>query len=110
MPDNARLEVTVDRKRERTRDRGSGHNEQVGTGPFGAQKITLPHTKTMLLVNHHKRKMRKDNVIPQHSMGSKEDVELAAAKGKQDTVALCSRCRSGKQRAAHASLLENGHA
>ena len=81
MSDNARLKVTVDRKRKGARNRGSRHDKQVSAGPLGTQKITLPHAKAMLFVDYYERKVRKDNIIPQHSMGSKEDIELTAAKG-----------------------------
>ena len=53
MADDARVQVAIDRKRQRTRDGRRRHNEQIGTGALRAQGVALAHTKTVLLVDDH---------------------------------------------------------
>ena len=55
MANDARIEVTVDRQRQRTRDRRGRHDKKVSARPLTSQDIALSHAKAMLLVNDHER-------------------------------------------------------
>ena len=55
VADDARIQIAVDRKRQRTRDGRCRHNEQIGTGALRAQSVALAHTKAVLLIDDHER-------------------------------------------------------
>ncbi len=48
MADDTRVQIAVDRKRQRTRDGRCRHNEQIGTGALRAQGIALADAKPVL--------------------------------------------------------------
>ena len=108
MADDGRVQVAVDRERQRARDRRGRHNEQVGTRALGTQGIALAHTEAVLLVDDDKRKMLKRNVIRKDRVGSKEDVELARFQLRMDLLALGRRRGTRQERPGHASLGEQG--
>ena len=55
MADDARIKVTVDRQRQRTRNRRGRHDKKVSTRPLTSQDVALTHAKAMLFVNDHER-------------------------------------------------------
>ena len=57
MADDARVQVAVDRERQRTRDGRRRHDEQVRAGALRAQGVALAHAKAMLLIGDHKAKI-----------------------------------------------------
>ena len=57
VADDARIQIAVDRKRQRTRDGRCRHNEQIGTGALRAQGVALADAKPVLLICDHKRKI-----------------------------------------------------
>ena len=108
MADDARVQVAVDRERQRARDRRGRHNEKVGTRALGTQSIALAHTKAVLLVDDDKRQMLKRHVVRKDRVGSKEDVELARFQLRMDLLALGRRRGTRQERPRHASLGEQG--
>ena len=106
MADDARVQIAVDRKRQRTRDGRCRHNEQVRTGTLCTQGVTLAYAKAVLLVDDDKRQMLERNVIRKHRMGAKEDVELARFQLGMDALALCGRRGARQKRPGHAGLRE----
>ena len=88
MADDTRVQIAVDRKRQRTWDGRCRHNEQIGTGALRAQGVALADAKPVLLVDDDKRQMLERNVIRKHRMGTKEDVELARFQLGMDPLAL----------------------
>ena len=77
MANDARVQIAVDRKRQRTRDGRRRHNEQIGTRSLRAQGVALADAKPVLFIDDHERQMLERNVIRKDRVGSKEDVELA---------------------------------
>ena len=108
MADDARVQVAVDRERQRARNRRGRHNEQVGTRALGAQGIALAHTKAVLFVDDDKRQMLKRYVVRKDRVGSKEDVERARFQLRMDLLALGRRRGTRQERPGHASLREQG--
>ncbi len=108
MADDARVQVAVDRERQRTRDGRRRHNEQVGTRALGTQGIALAHTKAVLLVDDDKRKMLKRHVIRKDRVSAKEDVKLARFQLRMYPLALGRRRGTRQERPGHTSLREQG--
>ena len=108
MADDARVQVAVDRERQRARDRRRRHDQQVGTRALGAQGIALPHTNTVLLVDDDKRQMLERHIIRKDRMGTKEDVELARFQLRMDLLALGRRRGTRQERPGHTGLREQG--
>ena len=106
MADDTRVQIAVDRKRQRTRDGRCRHNEQIGTGTLRAQGVTLAYAKPVLLVDDDKRQMLERNVIRKHRMGAKEHVKLARFQLCMDALALCGRRGTRQKRPGHAGLRE----
>ena len=55
MADDARVQIAIDRKRQRTRDGRCCHYEQIGTGALRAQGVALADAKPVLLIDDHER-------------------------------------------------------
>ena len=106
MTDDARVQIAVDRKRQRTRDGRCRHNEQIGTGALRAQGVALADAKPVLFIDDHERQMLERNVIRKHRMGAKEDVELARFQLGMDLLALRGRRGTRQKRPGHAGLRE----
>ena len=98
MADDARVQIAVDRKRQRTRDGRCRHNEQIGTGALRAQSVALAHTKAVLFIDDHERQVLKVHVFGKNSMGAKEDIELAGLQLLMDPLALGRRSGTRQQR------------
>ena len=88
MANNARVQVAVDRKRQRTRDGRCRHNEQIGTGALRAQGVALADAKPVLFIDDHERQMLERNVIRKDRVGSKEHIKLARFQLGMDPLAL----------------------
>ena len=108
MADDARVQVAVDRERQRARNRCRRHNKQIGTRALGTQGIALTHTKAVLLVDDDKRKMLKRHVIRKDRVSAKEDVKLARFQLRMDLLALGRRRGTRQERPGHTSLREQG--
>ena len=106
IADDARIQIAVDRKRQRTRDGRRRHNEQIGTRALGAQGVTLADAKPVLLIDDHERQMLECNVIRKDRVGAKEHVKLARFQLHMDALALCGRRGTRQKRPGHASLRE----
>ena len=88
VADDARIQIAVDRKRQRTRDGRCRHNEQIGTGALRAQGVALADAKPVLLIDDHERQMLERNVIRKDRVGAKEHIKLARFQLGMDPVAL----------------------
>ena len=108
MADDTRVQIAVDRKRQRTRDGRCRHNEQIGTGALRAQGVALAYAKAVLLVDDNKRQMLERNVIRKDRMGAKEDIELAGLQLLMDPLALGRRSGTRQQRPRYTGLREQG--
>ena len=106
LADYAHIEIAVYGQRKRARDGRSGHHEQVGTRPFGAQRVALVHAKAMLLVDDHKRELPKHHVIRQHGMGPEQHLELARCQAVQHVFTLGGGRGAGEQGPRDARPLE----
>ena len=106
MADDTRVQIAVDRKRQRTRDGRCRHNEQIGTGALRAQGIALADAKPVLLIDDYERQILKRHVIRKDRVGSKEDVELSRFQLCMDALALCGRRGTRQKRPRHAGLRE----
>ena len=104
MADDARVQVAVDRKRQRARDGRRRHNEQVGPGTLGAQSVTLADAKPVLFVDDDERQVLKINVLRKHGMGAKEDIELAGLQLRMNVRALGRRRGARQERPGHTGL------
>ena len=108
MADDARVQIAVDRKRQRTWDGRCRHNEQIGTRALRTQGVALADAKPVLLIDDHERQMLKRHVIRKHRVGAKEDIELARFQLGMDPLALGRRRGARQERPGHASLQEQG--
>ena len=106
MANDARVQIAVDRKRQRTRDGRRRHNEQIGTRPLRAQGVALAHTKPVLFIDDHERQMLERNVIRKNRVGAKEHVKLARFQLCMDALALCGRRGTRQKCPGHAGLRE----
>lgn len=88
MADDARVQIAVDRKRQRTWDGRCRHNEQIGTRALRTQGVALADAKPVLLIDDHERQMLERHVIRKHRVGAKEDIELARFQLGMDPLAL----------------------
>ena len=88
MADDTRVQIAVDRKRQRTRDGRCRHNEQIGTGALRAQGVALADAKPVLFIDDHERQMLERNVIRKDRVGSKEHIKLARFQLGMDPLAL----------------------
>lgn len=108
MADDARIQIAVDRKRQRTRDGRCRHNEQIGTGALRAQGVALADAKPVLLIDDHERQLLERNVIRKDRVGAKEDNELAGLQLLMDPLALGRRSGTRQQRPRYTGLREQG--
>ena len=108
MADDARVQIAVDRKRQRTWDGRCRHNEQIGTRALRTQGVALADAKPVLLIDDHERQMLERNVVRKHRVGAKEDVEFARFQLGMDPLALGRRRGARQERPGHASLREQG--
>ena len=106
MADDARIQIAVDRKRQRARDGRRRHNEQIGTGPLGAQGVTLAHAKAVLLVDDDERQMIESHVVRKDRVRTKEHVELTGLELSVDLFALSRRGGARQQCPRHTDLRE----
>ena len=106
MADDTRVQIAVDRKRQRTRDGRCRHYEQIGTGALRAQGVALADAKPVLLIDDHERQVLERNVIRKHRVGAKEHVKIARFQLCMDALALCGRRSTRQKRPGHAGLRE----
>ena len=52
--DEREVQISIDRERQRTRDRGGSHHQQMRVGSFGTQGRALVNTKAVLFVDNDK--------------------------------------------------------
>ena len=106
MADDTRVQVAVDRERQRARDGRRRHDEQVRAGTLRAQGIALAHAKAVLFVDDHERQVLKIHVFGQHGMRTKEHVKLARFQLHMDALALPRRCGARQECPGYAGLRE----
>ena len=93
------VEVSVQRDRERPRDRRGGHDEEVRGDPsFPAEGGTLENPEPVLLVDHSQRQVAERDALLDQGMRSHDDVRLPVPDPFPNRFALLRRQRGGKER------------
>ena len=78
------VHIAVSRKRERARDGGGGHHEDVGARAFVGQIEALMNAEAMLLVDHCQREIMEFHVFLEQGMRADHDVNAARGDVGQD--------------------------
>ena len=79
------VHVAVDGQRQRARDRGRRHGQEVGHGPgLEAQALALGHPEAVLLVDHHQPEVVEHDVVLDERVGAHHQGILAGRQPLED--------------------------
>ena len=92
----------MERKRQGSRNRCSGHREQMGLQALVEKTVALTHSKAMLLINHHQSQTIEGNWILQEGMGSHKNAQRSAGEIAQNLSSAAS--WSGASEQLHADV------
>ena len=71
---NRDIHIAILRQRQRARDRGRRHNQNIGHLTFRAQFHALRYAKPMLFVDDRKAQVVKDHITLKHRMGAQKNM------------------------------------
>ena len=105
--DSADVHLTILDERQRARDWGSGHYQQVRRPlGFGRQQQALRNAEPVLFVDHRETEILVYDLLLEDRMGSDENVDRAVGQTHQHAVACPALFPSGQDRDADTDTVE----
>ena len=108
LVDNRRVEVAIDRERERPRYRRGRHGKHVRLDALPAQRRPLHHAKAVLLVYHRHRETRHIHAVLDERLRADYDIHLSIRDSSVQVV-FCPLAHTSQQQRHHDGAPKRRH-
>ena len=102
------IQIAIGRHRQRTRDRGRRHHDDIDPFAFLPQQHTLAHAEPVLFVNHGKAEVVIGHTFRDQRMRADHDLRAAILKGFDHRFAVAAATLAKKKMRLHAKWREKG--